>query len=84
MSHRKLRLYEPAWITLKTHRTLTLRAPKHLHKRIAKGLIQEKWKDKSFNQREGWRTMWLTYASQGDELVFQLSYKLTELLAKDL
>ena len=79
-----MRMYEPAWIALKTHKTLTLIAPKHLHKRIAKAVIQEKWKDKPFKCQEHWRNMWLTYKSQGDEIVFQLSYKLTEIIAKDL
>jgi len=84
MAIRKLRMYEPAWLALKKHKTLTLRVPKHLHRRVTKAVILEKWKDKEFNTREGWRMHWLTYSIAGDEITFQLSYKLTEILAKDL
>jgi len=44
----------------------------------------KKWKDMEFKNKEGWRNMWLTYSSSGDEITFQLSYKLTEILSKDL
>jgi hypothetical protein len=84
MKERKLRMYEPAWLALKKHKTLTLRVPKHLHRRVCKAVILEKWKDKEFNQKEGWRMYWLTYNITDEEITFQLSYKLTEILSKDL
>ncbi len=81
---RKLRMYEPVWEALKKHKTVTLNAKPSLHKRIAKAIQKEKWADDSFKQREGWRMMWLTHISNGNEITFSLSYKLNELVSKDL
>jgi hypothetical protein len=80
----KKRMYEPIWDALAKHKTVTVTVPKHLHKRVCKAVILEKWKHKEFNQKEGWRMYWLTYNIHDDEITFQLSYKLTEILSKDL
>ena len=78
------RQYEPIWSALKKHKTITVSSPVHLHKRLIKAVIKEKWLDTSFKKKEGWRKMWLTYHTRENEVTFQLSYKLTELLPKDL
>jgi len=84
MTSRKLRMYQPVWIALKTHKSVTILAPPNLHKRIAQAVKKEKCYDLKFKEREGWRMMWLTYHSSGNELTFQLNYKLHEIMAKDL
>lgn len=81
---RRLRMYEPVWEALKKHKTVTLNAKPSLHKRIAKAIQKEKWADEEFKNKEGWRKMWMTHISKGNEITFSLSYKLDELLPKDL
>lgn len=84
MTHQKLRQYQPIWLSLKKHKSVSVRSPKHLHKRLIKAVVKEKWLDIDFKKREGWRMMWLTYTICDDIVTFQLSYKLTEILPKDL
>jgi len=83
-SNTRLRQYQPIWLALKKHKTVTVRAPKHTHKRLVKAVVKEKWLDDQFKNKEGWRMMWLSYVIHEDEVTFTISYKLTELLAKDL
>lgn len=80
----KLRQYQPIWHALKKHKIVSVRSPRHLHKRLIKAVVKEKWQDNEFKQREGWRMLWLTYSIQEDVVTFRLSYKLTEILPKDL
>lgn len=82
MPERKLRMYEPIWLTLKKNKTCTIFAPPRYHKRIVKAVIKEKWMDDEFKSREGWRQHWLTYScnDQTGEITFSINYKLTELL----
>lgn len=84
MTTQKMRMYLPIWLSLKKHHSVTIRSPRHLHKRVVKAVVKEKWLDSEFKEREGWRMMWLTYTIHEDEITFNLSYKLTELLPKDL
>ncbi len=78
------RQYQPIWQALKKHKTVTVLSPSHLHKRLVKAVIKEKWMDDQFKKREGWRAMRLTYAIKNNEVTFFLSYKLTELTSGDL
>jgi hypothetical protein len=80
----KLRLYEPIWLSLKKHKTCTILVPTHLHARVIKAVIKEKWLDNTFKKREGWRQQYLSYHISGNEITFKLSYRVTELIAKDL
>lgn len=85
MNH-KLRMYEPIWLTLKKHKICTITAPAANHARVIKAVIKEKWLDKEWKKREGWRMMYLTYHSSNTDpnlLVFKLSYRVNDLVAKD-
>lgn len=84
MKQRKLRQYEPIWLSLKKHKTVSIRTNQTLHKRLIKAVVKEKWMDDKFKSKEGWRMMWLTYSVSGDVVTFNLNYKLTEILPKDL
>jgi|JI10StandDraft_1071094.scaffolds.fasta_scaffold1233258_2 hypothetical protein len=85
--NRRLRMYEPIWLSLKEHKSATISCPPRLHKRLVKAVIKEKWMDDKFKNKEGWRMMWLTYSvspDSPDQITFRLSYKLTEIMTKDL
>ena len=84
MNSKKLRMYQPIWLSLKQHHSVTISCPPRLHKRLVKAVIKEKWLDDKFKQREGWRMMWLTYSISESNVTFRLSYKLHEIMAKDL
>ena len=78
-----MRMYEPVWIALKKHKHVTIRVPPHLHARVIKAVIKEKWLDMPFKKREGWRKMYLTYSIFENEITFSLNYRLNEIVAKD-
>ena len=79
-----MRMYMPIWKALKEHKTVTITAPEKYHKRIIKAVIKEKWLDRSFKSREGWRTMWLRYHIHKNDITFTLYYRMTDIVTKDL
>lgn len=79
-----MRMYMPIWLALKEHKIVTVTVPARLHARIIKAVIKEKWLDRAFNEREGWRKLWLHYHISGNEITFSLKYRLNDLVAKDL
>jgi hypothetical protein len=82
----RLRQYQPIWLALKKHKTISVYSPPHLHARLIKAVIKEKYMDDRFKKKEGWRKMWLTYSinSETNEVTFFLNYRLNELTAGDL
>lgn len=81
-----MRMYEPIWLSLKKHTTCTITAPTANHKRIIKAVINEKWRDSEWKKKEGWRMMYLTWHTDTESpnlLTLKLSYRTTELVAKD-
>ncbi len=86
MTVKKLRMYEPVWLTLKKHKTCTIAAPTAYHKRVIKAVIKEKWLDIDWKKKEGWRMMYLTWHTHADDpalITFKLSYRKNDLVAKD-
>ena len=79
-------MYAPLWQALKTHGVVTVNAPAHLHKRVCKAVIKEKWMDLDFKMKEGWRMKYLTYRcnAEKNQITFFLNYKLTDVISKDL
>ena len=76
------RVYEPAWVRLKTspHETLVISADPRLHKRIYKAIAKEKHIDTGYHielDMEG-KTSKLSKVSEGNALkiTLTLSYKL--------
>ena len=43
-----MRYYEPIWLRLKKHKTVSITAPKPLHPRIIKAVVKEKYLDLGF------------------------------------
>lgn len=78
--------YYPLWATLKEAGSVRIVAPVHLHARICKAVINEKYVDVDFKQQEGWRMKYLRYTCNAEtgEILFSLVYKTTDIISKDL
>lgn len=79
-----MRKYEPIWIALKTHGSASINAPVKSHPLIVRMVCKEKWLDKKFNKKEGWRMKYITYRIHENTIHFSLDYRTTEITGKDL
>lgn len=79
-----MRRYEPIWITLKTHKRVSISAPISKHKNLIRMICKEKWMDTAFHAKETWRKSYITYRINGNQITFTLSYRLNDLVKEDL
>ena len=73
------RIYEPAWVKLKTDKRLTIAAAVHTHKHIIRMVCKEKYQDAAykFELAEDNKQARLEYQVEGNKIKFKLIEELS-------
>lgn len=70
------RYYSPVWTKLKQNKTVSITAPRLLHKRIVKAVTKEKWMDVGYKLEIEPRVATLSHSRNNSILTFYLTFSL--------
>ena len=71
------RYYYAIWKRLKEHKSVSVTAPRPLHKRIVKAVKKEKWMDVGYKLQIEPRKAVLSHGSKNSVLTFYLTLSIT-------